>query len=347
METTTTDRPAPPAPPTPAGVRRPGRVRSVWTHPTTILIAKRIGLMIPTAFLSSILTFLLVHLVPGGPAQARLGVTATEEGIAAVEHQLGLDHPLVVQYWNWLTGLLRGDLGTSLQTGESVGSMVGADLPVTVELVLLALLLTLAWAVPAGVAAARRAGSRTDGAIRTASGLGLAMPDFFLAIVLIDVFAVALGWFPQLGYVKPGDDIGLNLYHLALPAVAMGLGAGGIIARQVRAAMVDQLTSDYVRTSRAMGIRERTIVWRYAIRNALSTILNVYGLVVIGMLGATIILEQVFVLPGLGNALVTAIGSRDYTFIQGAVLVYVVIVLVINLVVDVAVQIMSGRGDGV
>lgn len=327
--------------------RPPRRARQLWTHPTTVMIARRIGLMIPTAFLSSVITFLLVHLVPGGPAQARLGVTATPEGIAAVNQQLGLDHPLAYQYWRWLTGLFQGNLGTSLQTGEPVRTMVSQDLPVTIELVVLAALLCAAWAIPAGVVAARRAGSRTDGVIRATSGLGLAVPDFFLAILLIDIFAVGAGLFPELGFVPLSQDLGQNLYHLVLPAAAMGLGAGGIVARQVRSAMLDQLTGDYVRTARAMGIPERTIVWRYATRNAMPTILNAYGLVIIGMLGATIIIEQVFVLPGVGNALVNAIEQRDYTFIQGAVLVYVVIVLLVNLVVDVIVQVTAGRSDGV
>ncbi|HEY3881028.1 MAG TPA: ABC transporter permease [Trebonia sp.] len=327
--------------------RSPQRARQLWTHPTTVMIARRVGLMIPTAFLSSVMTFILVHLVPGGPAQARLGVTATPEGIEAVNQQLGLNHSLVDQYWRWLTGIFQGNLGVSLQTGEPVSTMVGQDLPVTIELVILAALICLAWAVPAGVVAARRAGSRTDGVIRTTSGLGLAVPDFFLAIVLIDIFAVGAGLFPELGFVPLSENFGQNLYHLVLPAAAMGLGAGGIVARQVRSAMLDQLTGDYVRTARAMGIPERTIVWRYATRNAMPTILNAYGLVIVGMLGATIIIEQVFVLPGLGNALVNAIEQRDYTFLQGAVLVYVVIVLLVNLVVDVIVQITAGRTDGV
>lgn len=305
-------------------------------HRVLRVVLQRVVLMIPTALFASIMTFLLIHMIPGGPAQARLGVNATAGGLAAIKHQLGLDRPLYTQYWSWLTGVLHGDFGRSLQTNQPVSSELSTRLPVTVELVILATLLTIIVALPLGVLAARRAGTRTDASIRTGSGVGLAIPDFFLAIILIDVLAVGLHWLPELGYTKLSVNPPSNLQHLVLPTLALAAGAGAVAVRQVRAAMIDVLDHDYVRTARAMGVSERVILWKYALRNALPTILTVYGLLIIAMLGSTVILEQVFVLPGLGGAVTSAIDTRDYTVLQGTVIVYVILVLVINLLVDIA-----------
>jgi peptide/nickel transport system permease protein len=212
--------------------------------------------------------------------------------------------------------------------------MVAQSFPVSAELVGLALLFTVVVAIPVGVLAAHRAGSRLDRTLITISGGGLAIPDFFLAIILIAVFGIAFHLLPELGFIPFTQDPAGNLQHMILPALAMGLGASAVVVRQVRAAMVDSLGSGSVRTARAMGLPERQVVWRYALRPALPTIINVYGLVIVGMFGATLIIEEVFVLPGMGNALINAIGVRDYTFVEGVTMVYVVLVVVINLVVD-------------
>jgi len=307
------------------------------------LAVRRVVLAIPTVVLASIGIFLLIRMVPGGPAIGILGVHASAPAIAALNHELGLDQPLVTQYWHWLTEALRGNLGQSLQTQEPVTHMVAQSFPVSAELVGLALLFTVIVAVPVGVVAAQHAGSRLDRVLSTVSGGGLAIPDFFLAIILIAIFGIAAHLLPELGFVPFTQDPAANLQHMILPALSMGLGASAIIVRQVRAAMADSLSSSYVRTARAMGLTERAVVWRYALRTALPTILNVYGLVIIGMFGATLIIEEVFVLPGMGNALINAIGVRDYTFVQGVTMAYVALVLVINLLVDLLVALVSPR----
>lgn len=307
------------------------------------LALRRLGQMFPTAFLTTVMTLLLIHLVPGGPAEALIGVSSTDVDPAVINRRLGLDKPLYEQYWHWLSGVVRGDLGTSLVNGAPVADQVLHRLPVSAELVGLALVMSAAVAVPVGVWTAYRSGHRADGVVRALSGIGLAVPDFFLAIVLIDVFAVGLRMFPALGYVPFGQDPVGNLQHLVLPATALAAGAAAVVVRQVRAAMIDALSSEYVRTARAMGLRERTVVWHYAFRNVLSTLLTVYGLLAIGILGATVVLEQIFVLPGMSGALITAIQARDYPMLQGIVLIYVAIVLGLNLFVDVLNGVLTPR----
>ncbi|MFI5435722.1 ABC transporter permease [Rhodococcus baikonurensis] len=304
-------------------------------NPYVRMIAVRFAQMIPTAVIASFLTFALVRIIPGGPAEALLGPNGSDESIAALNERLGLNQPLLVQYWNWVVSALHGDLGTSLQNSAPVGPQIFARLPASAELVVLALLLSAVVAIPLGVWTATRQGRRSDGLTRTISGIGLAVPDFFLAIVLVDVFALGLGVLPVLGWVPLGDDVIANLSHLVLPATALAAGAASIAVRQTRAAMIETLSGDYVRTARAMGIDERKIVWRYALRNIVPTIVTVYGLLAVAMLGATVILEQVFVLPGLGSALVIAIDTRDYPMLQGIVLLFVVIVLLVNILVDI------------
>jgi len=331
--------------PGPAAARpeAPGRAWRVASPAVQRLAVRRVLLAIPTLILASICIFGLIRMVPGGPAVGILGVHASAQAIAALNHQLGLDQPLVTQYWHWLTGALSGNLGQSLQTQQPVTHMVAQSFPVSAELVGLALLFTIIVAIPAGVVAARHAGTRLDRVLSTVSGGGLAIPDFFIAIILIAIFGIAAHLLPELGFVPFTQSPAANLQHMILPGLSMGLGGTAIVVRQVRAAMTDSLSSTHVRTARAMGLPERAVVWRYALRTALPTILNVYGLVIVGMFGATLIIEEVFVLPGLGNALINAIGVRDYTFVEGVTMVYVVLVLVINLLVDLLVVLVSPK----
>ncbi|OLF10305.1 hypothetical protein BLA60_17345 [Actinophytocola xinjiangensis] len=309
-------------------------------------VLRRLLLFVPTAVGAGLLTFLLVKIIPGGPAYARLGEEATPEAIAVVDKQLGLDRPVVEQFTSWLGRALTGDLGESFQTGQPVSNLIALALPVTLELVLLAIIGTIVVAVPLGVYAAKRAGRRSGRWVRTVSGVGLAVPDFFLALVLISVFSVGLGLLPRLGYPRFTEDPLGNLYHVVLPVLPMILGGSAIVIRQVSAAMVDALASDHTRTARAMGLPERVITWRYAFRAALPTVLNVVALLALGQLGVTLVLEKIFVLPGMGSALVNAIGVRDYTLILGIVLVYVLIALVVNLVVDIISGLVSPASRG-
>ncbi len=306
-------------------------------------VVRRALVMIPTAILASIGIFVLIRLVPGGPAIGILGIHASRQSIAALNRVLGLYHPLVYQYWHWLLGALHGNFGNSLQTEQAVTHMVAQSFPVSAELVGLAVVFTLVVGFPIGILVAWRAGSRVDRVLSNASGIGLAIPDFFMAIILIAIFGIFAHLLPELGFVPFVQNPAQNLVHMVLPSVTMGLGASVIVVRQVRATMIDSLNGPYIRTARAMGLSERTIVWRYALRNTLPTMINVYGLLITGMFGATLILEEVFVLPGMGNALVNGIQVRDYTLIQGITMVYVALVLVVNFLVDILVALVSPR----
>ncbi|SNT58522.1 peptide/nickel transport system permease protein [Actinomadura meyerae] len=301
----------------------------------------RLLLFPPTAVGAGLFTFLLVKIIPGGPAYARLGENATPESVALVEHQLGLDRPLPEQFLGWLGKALIGDFGTSFQTGYPVSEAIAETLPVTLELTFIAILGTCLLAIPLGVFVGKRATRRSGRWIRSVSGLGLAVPDFFAALVLITVFSVWLRLLPRLGFTPFSQDPVQNVYHMILPAMPMILGGGAIVIRQVGAAMADAMASDHVRTARAMGLSDRKVTWHYAFRSVLPTILNVVGLLALGQLGATLILEQIFVLPGLGRTLVTAIGQLDFPVILGVVLVFVFIALLVNLVVD----ILAGLAD--
>jgi peptide/nickel transport system permease protein len=329
-------------------VHDPPRTRRNWLASGSLarFVLRRILLFIPTTVGAGLLTFLLVKIIPGGPAYARLGESANPASIAVVNKQLGLDRPLVAQFLTWLGRAVTGDLGVSFQTGQPVTTLIGSALPVTLELVLLSIIGTCVIAIPLGVYAARRAGRASGRWIRGVSGVGLAVPDFFLALVLIIVFTVWLGALPRLGYPRFTDDPVDNLYHVILPVLPLILGGSAIVVRHVSAAMVDALASDYTRTARAMGLRERTVTWRYAFRAALPTVLNVLALLALGQLGATLVLEKIFVLPGMGGALINAIGVRDYTLILGIVLVYVLIALVVNLIVDIISGIVSPATRG-
>lgn len=298
------------------------------------LVAVRLLLFVPTAVSAGLITFLLVKIIPGGPAYAMLGEEATPEAVARVEQQLGLDRALPVQFLSWLGKALMGDLGTSFQTAQPVSGTIATTLPVTLELALLAILGTCLVATPIGVYAGKRAGRPSGRWIRSLSGVGLAVPDFFLALVLISVFSVGLGVLPRMGYTPFVESPLENLHRMVLPVLPMVLGGSAIVIRQVGAAMADALSSDFARTARAMGLTDRTITWKYAFRSILPTILNVVGLLALGQLGATLVLEQIFVLPGLGLTLINSIKLLDFPVILGIVLVYVGIALVVNLVVD-------------
>lgn len=287
----------------------------------------------------------MIRLIPGGPAAAFLGQSGavTPDGMKIVNARLGLNHPVYEQYGIWIAHLLRGDLGDSLQTGQAVEPQLWRRLPVSIELVSLAVFFTVVVALPVGVISAYKAQSKLDGALRNASGLALSVPNFVVAIGLIAIFGARLHWFPELGWASPVNHPWQNVRHVVLPATALALGASAIIVRQVRSAMIEALKSPYVRTARAMGIRERQIVWGWALRNALPTVLNVYAVLIIALLGSTVIIEQIFFVPGLGSAIVAAINALDYNMLQGEVIFFVVIVLLVNLAVDVVSGLLDPR----
>lgn len=287
----------------------------------------RLLLAIPALWLIVTMIFLLAHIVPGDPVQQMLGDGAQQQDIQQLRHELGLDLPLSVQYERYLWGVVRGDLGESIRFQEPVAEVILSHYPATLELAFFALLVCAGIAIPAGVFAASRRGTAADHAVGVFTLFGLSVPNFALGPVLILVFSVLIGWFPVSG--RGG------ISHLILPAITLGAALAAILARMVRTSTIEELSSDYVRTARAKGLRESAVLFRHAFRNALIPILTIIGLQFGTLLAGTIVTETIFSWPGIGRLSVQAIEARDYPLLQGCILLIAVSYVVVNLMTDV------------
>jgi peptide/nickel transport system permease protein len=264
-----------------------------------------------------------------------LGEQATPQAVAALKHKLGLDRPLYVQYLDWLGHALRGDLGRSAFGNQPVTELIAQRIMPTAELGVLSLIIALIIGVTGGVIAAMRHNTGVDAASSVLSIFGVSTPSFWLAILLVLIFSIKIRWLPALGYVSPFKDPLLNLKQMILPAFTLGVTLAAVISRITRGAMLDALYQDFVRTARAKGLRERNVVMRHALTNALIPVVTVVGLQIAGLLGGAVIIETIFALPGNGQLLVTAIFARDFPVVQGIVVVTALAFIFINLIVDV------------
>lgn len=297
-------------------------------------ILRRLLSMIPVLFIVSLIVFSLLHLTPGDPALSMLGEEATPDSVALLRERLGLDQPLPVQYVKWMTSVLTGDLGRSIRSNQPVSESITTRLPVTIELTILSVLISLMISIPVGIIAAMRRNSPVDTASTTVALLGVALPNFFLAILLIFLFSVRLGWLSPIGYTPILDDPIDNLKRMIMPALTLGTGLSAIVMRMTRSSLLEVLDQDYVRTARAKGLREARVVRVHAFKNAMVPVVTVVGLQIGGLLGGTIITETIFVLPGIGRLLVDAIFQRDFPVVQGVVLFAALAFLFTNLIVD-------------
>jgi peptide/nickel transport system permease protein len=296
-------------------------------------IARRLALAVPLVVVVATLTFFLVQLVGGSPAGAVLGANATEDQVRAFDHSLGLDRPALVQFGDWLGHAVRGDLGRSYLNGQPVTDRLVQALPPTLSLALLATLLTLLLGLVLGTVAAVR-GGRTDRFVQGFASLGMAIPNFWLAALLIFVFALKLSVFPVAGYTDLTESPGDWLLHLVLPAVALSVANLGQIAFQARAAVQDALSREFVRTLHATGVPRRRILYRHVLRNAAIPVITVTGLTFVFTLGGVVVLELVFSMSGMGLLMLNAVQGSDYAVVLGAVVVFAVLVVLVNLVVD-------------
>ena len=299
-----------------------------------LFLLRRTALAALTLLAASLVVFLALEVVPGDPAEIMLGINATADAVAALRQRLGLDLPPLQRYLVWIGGVLRGDFGTSYTMNEPVLELVRDRITVSLPLALLALAMSTLLAVPVGILAARKRGGKTDTAIMGLTQMGIAVPNFWLALLLVYVFAIVLRWVPAGGF--PGWNVGLApaLGSLLLPAIALALPQAAILARLVRSAMLETLREDYIRTARAKGASRRRTLWHHALRNALIPIVTIMGLQFAYLLSGTIIIENVFHLPGLGRLVFQAIALRDLIVVESVVLILVAIVIAINLVVD-------------
>jgi peptide/nickel transport system permease protein len=306
-------------------------------------LLRRAGQSLVTLVLATIVVFFGIRALPGDPALALAGEERDPTALAEVRAQYGLDQPILVQYWRWVTEVARGNLGESLRTGISVSETILSRVPVTLELALLSLLVAIVFGVGAGVLAAVRRGSWTEWLANLAALLGLSVPSFWLGIMLILVFAIILGWLPASGYVSPLTDPVGNLQRMVLPSLVLGAQFAAILMRQTRSAMLQSLGADYVRTARAKGLSERQVVFGHALRNSLITVLTLLGLRLGLLISGAIITEQVFVIPGFGRLLVEAVFTRDYPLIQGVALVSAAAYIFANLAVDLLYSVANPR----
>ncbi len=305
-------------------------------------LLRKAGAALIVVFLSSIVVFNGVRALPGDPAIA-LGAENRDPAVmAAIRHSDGLDKPRPVQYVKWISKALRGDLGLDARQ-LPVGHTIVTRLPITLELAFLAILVGTTIGILAGIVAAVRRGKLSDHSATASALVGLSVPHFWLGLMMIIVFAVDLHWLPASGYVSfRAHPLG-NLEHLLMPALVLGTGLSAVLMRQTRSAMLNSLSADYVRTARAKGLSERAVIGKHALRNSLITVTTVVGLQLGALISGAVITEQIFVIPGFGRLTLDAVNERDYTLLQGVVLVAATGYVVVNLLVDVAYSLLNPR----
>ena len=306
-------------------------------------VVRRFFTALVSIFLASLLVFSALLAVPGDPAEVILGLNASPEAVQALRTQLGLDLPPHIRYLEWLAGVIRGDFGESLNYQRSVAALIGDRLVVSVPLALGAALVACAIALPLGIFAARRRGTLADPLVTSLSQLGAAIPSFWLGLLFILFFAVELRWLPAGGFTPWSRDALGALRSLLLPILALGLGQAAVMTRMTRAAMTDVFQQDYVRTARAKGLAESRVVYVHALRNALVTLVTILGLSLANVFVGSIIVEQVFALPGMGRLALTAIGTRDFPLLQGGILVYASTIVMLSFLVDISYAFLDPR----
>ncbi|MGH3067761.1 MAG: ABC transporter permease [Streptosporangiaceae bacterium] len=329
----------------PTGPRSRGPAgRAVLSSPALRLVARRLLLAIPVLWGVTLLTFAVMNLLPGNAAQEILGASATPAEVRALEIRLHLNEPFWIRYGHWLGGVLSGNLGSSFTSGQQVTSILAQRLPVTLELLLYAFLISVCVAVPAATAAARRPGGIADRLSMVASMAGLSIAPYVLGLVLIYIFAVRLRILPALGYESLSQGIAGNIRSLTLPAVSLGLPIACFYTRLLRSDLVEQMQGeDYVVTARAKGIGPWQVLTRHALRNSLFGLITVIGLNLGTLIGAAVIIEQIFSLPGIGQVLLQSINNRDVIVVEAVVLVFAVIVVLASLATDLLYAVLDPR----
>jgi peptide/nickel transport system permease protein len=291
---------------------------------------------IPMLVLVGLITFLLIHITPGDPASVVAGENASEEAIQDARRRLGLDQPFLIQFWTWLLRVLHGDLGVSFTSGKPVTELIFDRMPITLSLTAGATLIGLLIAVPLGVFAATKRGSWLDRITIFGTSLGIAAPEFFIGLLLVLLVALQWGLLPATGYIPFSEDPVEWLLRLTLPSITLGLGVAAELARQVRGAMIDVLSRDYIQTARAKGLSTLSIIVKHGLKNAAIPVVTVLGLQIRRLLGGTVIVEQIFAMNGVGSLAVRAVFLRDLPVLLGVALTTAVIVLLVNLIVDIS-----------
>ncbi|MCC6870078.1 MAG: ABC transporter permease [Burkholderiales bacterium] len=306
-------------------------------------LARRLGTILPTLLFVTILIFGLQQLLPGDPAVVLAGEERDPNVVAYLHQKMHLDEPLPVRYLYWLGGVVTGDLGESLRMQKPVTALIAEKLPVTLELAFIAILIALAIGIPAGIVSAIYRNRWPDYVANAVALWGLSTPNFWLGIMMILFFSVRLGWLPASGYVSPFDDLSANLAAMIMPAFVLGNAIAAVLMRHTRSAMLQVMSSDYVRTARAKGLDERVVVLKHALRNALTPVVTLGALELGTLLSGAVLTEQVFTIPGFGKLIVDAVFNRDYAVVQGVVLFTATAYILLNLVADLAYFLVNPR----
>jgi peptide/nickel transport system permease protein len=302
----------------------------------TNYLVKRLLAVLPTLLLVSMLIFGLQQLLPGDPAKILAGEEQDPNVVAYLTAKLHLDEPFPVRYGYWIAGVIQGDFGESIRTQSPVLTLILQKLPVTAELAFLAMCVALVIGIPAGIASAVNRGKFWDYAANVFALWGLSTPNFWLGILMIMLFSVHLGWLPASGYISPSEDLLGNLASMAMPAFVLGNSIAAVLMRHTRSAMLQVMQSDYVRTARAKGLNERTVILKHALRNALTPIITLGALELGTLLSGAVLTEQVFTIPGFGKLILDAVFNRDYAVVQGVVLFTASTYITLNLMADMA-----------
>ncbi|NLS06021.1 ABC transporter permease [Rhizobium sp. P32RR-XVIII] len=310
------------------------------------LLARRLLQLIPTVVLLSLIIFSLQHLLPGDPALVLAGDNPDEATLAAIRAQYHLDQPIFVQYLYWVKGVLTGDLGESMRHNRPVLDLILLKLPVTLQLAVMGIVVALILGITGGVISALKQNTAVDYATNVVSLAGISVPNFWLGIMLILFFSVHLGWLPASGFVSPWEDWRMSLSTTVMPAFVLGMAIAGVIMRHTRGAMLQALESDYVRTARAKGLSEWVVVFKHAMRNALTPIITLGALEFGALLSGAVLTEQIFTIPGFGKLIVDAVFTRDYPVVQGVVLVTSLFYIILNLLADIGYILVNPRLRG-
>jgi peptide/nickel transport system permease protein len=304
----------------------------------TTYILRRLVQSVIVFFLITILIFMVMRLLPGDPIfmiiSRSAAQTATEMQLDVLRHEYGLDRPMFVQYFDWLGGVFHGDFGVSILTNTDVRQELFHRLPITLHLGILALIISFVFGIPAGVICAVRRGTWIDTVVTSLANIGITIPVFWLGVVLIYFFALKLGWLPVFGYTSPFTDFWLNTRQIIMPVFCLAVTSVAVIARQARSSMLEVMRQDYIRTAWSKGLKEQGVIIKHGLKNSLIPVVVLIGLGLSGIVGGSVLIETVFAVPGMGRLAVEAMGNSDYPVIQGVVLIFAVMVLLTNLIVD-------------
>ncbi len=309
-------------------------------------ILKRLVLLVVTILLVTVLAFLAFSIIPGDPTDSILGLNATEEQVAALRAELGLDLPIYQRYWNWLSGFVTGDFGQSYNFDMPVADLLAPKVGVTLTLAALAFVMIVIISLPLGVLAARHEGGWLDKVLTILNQITMSIPNFVVGIVLMLIFGYLLRWFIPSEYVSPGESVGRYLWCLFFPALAVALPKSAMTVKMLRGSVLSEMNSDYIRTARSKGNTRTSILWRHVLRNAMIPVITFLATTIAEIVAGSIVVEKVFAIPGMGSLLISSIGNRDYPVVQAIVVLIAVVVVLCNFLADALYRVMDPRIKG-